>query len=1121
MYRHFVSLSAAAILLTTWLSHLASANPSVQLVGPPSVSPDGKQLAFAWNGDIWTVAVEGGTMQQLTSHPADDSGPIYSRDGSQIAFVSDRTGADQVYVMPAAGGAPRQVTWHTEGYRVHDWWPDGESLLVTSSRDHHWRHAERMFRIWIDGRRNEQLLVDAAAADPALSPDGKQILLVREGERWWRKGYHGARAAQIWLYDLETEEFRQLLGEPYDCRWPVWCNDGAQFYYTMGDAEGFDLWRAAIRSGKGPATDKRRMVDVDTFSVLFPAASCAADTIVYRHGKDLYSWNATKRGAPKRISMEPASDVYLGEDRYDRQLSRAEDVAFSDDGLEIAFIAGGDVWVMDTILREPRQVTNTPEYETSVAWGPAGKTLWYIQHQSTRTDIFKAEREDSDQPWWRTDRFRSTPVTDDGHTERGLQFTPDGKHLLYIRSPGELWVRSLAEDRSWLLARGFDNPQFDISPDSRWVAYSQSDDNFNRDIFIAPIDASEPAVNVSQHPDDDEWPAFSRDGKILAYIGRQVDDEPDIYYVYLERELHEKSSRERKLEEALKKLAEARKEEGKPEKAKEKSSSSDSSTNGKEATKEEKSEGKDESEGEEKAKKAPEPLKIDLDRIHERVRRIAIGGARERPLVWIADQKLLFQATIDGRSGTYLLKFPDELQPKFFSNVDGRGVVWSDKAKALFLSDSGIPTRVSANGDRQRYEFSARQSVSRSKRYGHALDVAWKTMRDRWYDPRLGNRDWNEIRRRYRPLAEQAPSQQAFAEVVELMLGELNGSHLGFRPGSDPREWQGPQLPERTPHLGVRFVESHDGPGLKIRDVLPTSPADRSGLDIAPGDLVVAIDGVDVGPETDLARVLNGRLDRDIRLTLLPKRRGDKQPEEREVVIRPTSYSRARQLLYDQWLDDNRQRVEALSGGSLGYLHIRQMNMPSFSEFERQLYAAGNGKQGLVIDVRDNGGGSTADLLLTALTQPRHATTIPRGGGPGYPQSRMVFATWQKPIVVLCNQNSYSNAEIFSHAIKTLGRGKLVGVPTAGGVISTGSTQVLDVGTMRMPFRGWFVAGTGEDMELNGAVPDVILWPEPGELPQGIDRQLERGVEVLLADLTGDPQQEELKYATEREPPGD
>jgi tricorn protease len=177
------------------------------------------------------------------------------------------------------------------------------------------------------------------------------------------------------------------------------------------------------------------------------------------------------------------------------------------------------------------------------------------------------------------------------------------------------------------------------------------------------------------------------------------------------------------------------------------------------------------------------------------------------------------------------------------------------------------------------------------------------------------------------------------------------------------------------------------------------------------------------------------------------------------------------------------------------------MNMPSLYEFERKLFEVGYNKDGLVIDVRGNGGGSTADRLLTALTQPRHAITVPRGGGPGYPQDRMVYATWDKPVVVLCNQNSFSNAEIFSHAIRVLKRGRLVGVQTAGGVISTGATTVMDLGTLRQPFRGWFSIETGEDMELNGAMPHVQLWPLPGEMPQGIDQVLERSVKVLTKDV--------------------
>ena len=195
--------------------------------------------------------------------------------------------------------------------------------------------------------------------------------------------------------------------------------------------------------------------------------------------------------------------------------------------------------------------------------------------------------------------------------------------------------------------------------------------------------------------------------------------------------------------------------------------------------------------------------------------------------------------------------------------------------------------------------------------------------------------------------------------------------------------------------------------------------------------------------------------------------------------------------------------------------------MPTFWKFQEELFSAGNGKDGLIIDVRENGGGSTADHLLTALTQPVHALTIPRGGSTvGYPIDRKIYASWNKPIVVMCNQNSFSNAEIFSHAIKTLKRGPIVGVTTAGGVISTGAAQVMDVGTIRLPFRGWYLVGDGQDMELNGCKPDVELWPAPGDMPAGKDAQLMKAVEVLSKDVAAWHSQPrpKLQKASDRKP---
>jgi tricorn protease len=345
------------------------------------------------------------------------------------------------------------------------------------------------------------------------------------------------------------------------------------------------------------------------------------------------------------------------------------------------------------------------------------------------------------------------------------------------------------------------------------------------------------------------------------------------------------------------------------------------------------------------------------------------------------------------------------------------------------------------------------------------------------------------------------------------MLGELNGSHLGFAlnaPAAPANTWK-----DETAHLGLRFDPAFAGPGWKVRDVLAKGPATYRASKIAPGEVILKVDGREVTPAMDSGEVLNGPLDRDIILRVAAT-----DGKERDVILRPISYTTARKLLYDQWIADNRREVEKASGGSLGYLHISAMNDESFERFEEELYAAGAGKDGLVIDVRENGGGSTTDRLLTALTQPRHAITVPRGGRPGYPQDRMVYAVWQKPITVLCNQNSFSNAEIFSHAIKELKRGKVVGVPTAGGVISTGSAGIMDVGTLRLPSRGWYGVSTGEDMELNGAQPDFVIWPQPGDLPKGVDAQLAKAIEVLQADVAAWKAQSRptLKKASERQP---
>jgi tricorn protease len=633
---------------------------------------------------------------------------------------------------------------------------------------------------------------------------------------------------------------------------------------------------------------------------------------------------------------------------------------------------------------------------------------------------------------------------------------------------------------------------YDWSPDSKWIAYAAYDDDFNRDIFVVPLDGSREPFNISRHPDNDSGPVWSPDGKALAFTGRRLGSETDIYYLYLEAEKAQEESRDRKLQEAIEKITKARKKGAdKPGTAKPDDGSKPDSDETEDAGK------PSEKESAEANKEKPPEVKIDFDGLIDRVQRISIPNTDESDLLWSPDsKKLAFSATIDGKRGTYTVSPPDNVSPTLLSTQTGRRARWLAQGKQIVWLVGGVPASLSATGSATTYSFSAPQSVDRAERFQAAFLQCWRAMRDNFYDGNLNNRNWDGVYRKYARMARDSVDESMLTNVVNLMLGELNGSHLGFsarREGSpaNNNEWK-----ETTVHFGLRFDRDYRGPGLKVRDVICDSPADKQRSKIEPGEIVLSINGKAIDPDMDITTILNGRLDQDYVLQVR-----NNQEEMRDVTLRPISYSESRALLYEHWVRANRRKVDEASQGKLAYLHIRGMNMSSFYRFEQELFAIASGKDGIVIDVRENGGGSTTDHLLTILAQPVHAITVPRGGQPGYPQDRKVYASWHKPIVVLCNQNSFSNAEIFSHAIKTLKRGKLVGVPTAGGVISTGGTMIMDIGFLRMPFRGWFLTGDGQDMELNGAVPNVVIWPRPGEMPAGFDRQLDKAIQLLSADV--------------------
>lgn len=1104
--RHRLSrLMAAVVLAGMWpVGTFAQPNELIQLANDPTLSPDGKSLVFSYSGDLWKVPSTGGVATPLTRHAAKDREPKFSPDGKQIAFVSDRDGSNQIYIMPAEGGPARQVTFHTGGSTVVGWFPDGKALLALAARDHYWRKPERFFRVSVDQRTAETPLFDDYGTQGSLSPDGRKLLFVREGTQWWRKGYKGSQSTQIWLYDLDQKSFRKLIETPEGAYAPIWRPDGKGFYYVGLHRGTTNLKVRDLEGG-----NDRALTSFDDDLVVQPTVSQDGETLVFRHLFDLYRLEPSKNSGPVKLEIRQKADQ-LASATERRTLTNASQAAFSADGLEVAFTAGGDLWVMDTELAEPKRLTQTPEEERDPVFAPDGQSILFVSDQGGQGDLWRARRTDDKKAWWQNDRFTLDRLTNDTPVESRPRFSPAGGKLSYIKGLGDLMIAEADGSNPRKLLSTWNTPEVDWSPDGKWIVYAVEDDDFNSDIWIRPVDGSSPPVNISRHPDNDTGPVWSPDGKTIAFTGRRFGEETDIYYLHLRKEDEDESARDRRMKKALEKMKQG--------KRKEASKSADAAAKKDESKKDDKKEDTKEQAG---AKVAE--IKIDFDGLNDRLRRVSIPNTVESGLFWSADSKrLAFVATIDGQKGTYTIEPPEDLKPKKFSGVTGTDPKWLEAGNQIVWLVGGVPSSLTAGGKETGYRFRALQEVNRSERFKAGFDQAWRVMRDHWYDERLGNRNWDSIRRKYMDAAAQAPDLETLATVVQLMLGEINGSHLGFYPGVSSRpdptassaETSGPTWRPVTAHLGVRFDPEHKGPGLKIRDVLKGTPADRAGSRLAAGEVILTIDDKPIDPSMDLTEVLNGPLDRDIRLKVRPVK-----GEERQVTIRPISASSLGPILYNHWVDQNRAMVEKISGGTLGYLHIKAMDEPSFHQFEQDLYDAGAGKDGLVIDVRENGGGSTADLLLTSLTQPVHALTIPRGGQvPGYPHDRMVFAVWRKPIIVLCNQNSFSNAEIFSHAIKTLKRGKLVGVQTAGGVVSTGGTAITDIGFLRLPFRGWYLRDNGEDLELNGAAPDVVIWPQPGEMPAGKDEQLTKAVELLKADVAAEKAKPrpKLRKATER-----
>jgi tricorn protease len=1007
----------------------------------PTFSPDGKQIAFSYMGDIWVAPAEGGMATRLTVHPAHDIRPRFSPDGKWIAFNSNREGNYDIFLMPATGGGPKRLTYHSADDILGDWSPDGRWIVFSSNRDH--RFAQ-IYLLEVETGYVRRLTSDETSLhSPTFSPDGRYIVFCRGGTSWWRKGYRGSANSEIWRLPITIEGDRITVGTPerlthYEGNdWsPMVAPDGT--LYFVSDRKGvFNLWRMPFTT-TGEA--KGEQVTKHEDRILNPSMSRDGRFIVYEH--DFSLWVVpTKGGEPKRLTIYAPSDEQQNRQQRLTLTSGATEFALSPDGKQIAFVVRGDIFVINADRGgEAKRITDHPYRDFDIDWSPDGKKLAFVSERDGNREVYIVDI--------RTRELKRLTNTPDA-AESNPKWSPTGNYVAFIRGPfGRqlCWVDVNTGEEKVVVEGPFIG-EFAWSPDGRWICFNRRDPANNvTDLFIVPWNGGEP-VNVTRMPYWNGSIVWTKDGKNIVFRSNRTDDNVDIYVLPLERP-------KEKLDE----------EEGEGEKK-----------------------SQERKEGE---KKLPE-VKIDFTDIHKRIKRLTATVFNEGSFAVSPDSKtVVFVATPVDQPEIWSVPLEGGSLTRMAVGVSASQLQFSPDGNRLYFLSTGGSIRYLTRPTNTlgTVNFTARMVVDRFVELQHMFDEGWRLLKEQFYDEEMHGINWDAMREKYRPLIDHVAAKEDFYALVSMMLGELNASHLGIG---------GPTVsgPE-TAYLGVWFDPEHCGPGVKISAVLKNSPADRDESRLNVGEFILAIDGVEVSNNEQIWDALADKAGRVVELLV-----NDKPTKEgaRTVKIKPINRGQWADLLYEDWVEKRRRMVDEWSNGRIGYIHIRAMSQSELRKFEREFYAEVVGKkEALIIDVRFNGGGRIHDELLSILKRRLYAMEQYRGA----PPFTQPFQVWQKPTVVLINEFSASDAEIFPKAFRDLGLGKLVGVPTYGGVIGTYNVTLIDGTTFfRVPVTGWRTLD-GVNLENYGVKPDILVEHSPEDNANENDLQLKAAVDLLLKELS-------------------